>query len=33
MNIKSKKILIIMIAAILSIITMPNRAHAGLQAN
>ena len=34
MNIKSKKILIIiMIAAILSIIAMPNRAHAGLQAN
>lgn len=33
MNIKSKKILIIMIAAMLSIIAMPNRAHAGLQAN
>ena len=33
MNIKSKKILIIMIAAILSIIAMPNRAHAGLQVN
>lgn len=33
MNIKSKKILIIMIAAILSIMVMPNRAHAGLQAN
>ena len=33
MNIKSKKILIIMIAAILSVIAMPNRAHAGLQAN
>lgn len=33
MNIKSKKILIIMIAAMLSLIAMPNRAHAGLQAN
>lgn len=33
MNIKSKKILIIMIAAILLIIAMPNRSHAGLQAN
>ncbi len=33
MNIKIKKLLIIMIAAILSIIAMPNRAHAGLQAN
>ena len=33
MNIKNKKILILMITAILSIIAMPNRAHAGLQAN
>ena len=33
MNIKNKKILIIMITAILSIMAMPNRAHAGLQAN
>lgn len=33
MNIKSKKILIIMIAAMLSLIAMPNRVHAGLQAN
>ena len=33
MNIKSKKILIVMIAAILSIIAIPNGAHAGLQAN
>ena len=33
MNIKSKKILIIMIAVMLSLIAMPNRVHAGLQAN